>query len=122
MTAPIRPGDHGWHLHQPAAVTSPARHLHVKKLRRSFRSLLWMVMSDSAPLSQSWVCASQRLQASLLCRVRLVVQTMDKAFAASPSKFMRTWASALILAGYLVHKFTLVHPFLVADNRWAGSM
>lgn len=53
------------------------------------------------------------------CRFNLAVQKLDKRFAASPIRFMRTWACALILTGYLVHHFTLVHPFLVADNRSA---
>ena len=45
------------------------------------------------------------------------MQKLDRAFAASPTRFLRTWTTALILTGYLVHNFTLVHPFLVADNR-----
>ena len=40
-------------------------------------------------------------------------------FRAGPLRFLRTWVAIFGLAIYIVHEYTVVHPFLLADNRYS---
>ena len=37
---------------------------------------------------------------------------------ADATRTLRLWGSLALLTGYVVHYYTLAHPFLLADNRW----
>ena len=60
-----------------------------------------------------------RCHGVLVCRLRLAAGKLRRGFRASPVKCLRLLAAALGLTGYVVHSYTLVHPFLLADNRCA---
>lgn len=41
------------------------------------------------------------------------------AFRKRPASILKPAAMAFVLATYAVHEFTMVHPFLLADNRYS---
>ena len=46
---------------------------------------------------------------------------MLRGFQTSPLTMLRLLGTATILAHYIVSKYTVTHPFLLADNRCAQA-
>lgn len=51
------------------------------------------------------------------CRIGIAAQRMLRGFQQRPVMMIRLLVTATMLAHYVVAKYSLVHPFLVSDNR-----
>lgn len=55
------------------------------------------------------------------CRMSKALQRSANAFKKSPAGVLKTLGMLFVAATYVVHNYTLAHPFLLADNRYAAT-
>ena len=72
------------------------------------------IQADGMYVSPSQLCGRW-------CRLGFAALRMLRGFQSSPLTMLRLLGTATILAHYVVAKYTLVHPFLVSDNRWVTA-
>ncbi len=53
----------------------------------------------------------------VLCRLREALTGLQQALHRQPLQTSAKLLSVIAILGLLVNKFTMVHPYLVADNR-----